>query len=179
MHKILRRVYDLKVFVGLCFIEVRRWGLYCPYPCFMHICMVVRLIYIEYEVWFGIVMVIWSLFLFLAYQVGLHVVTLRPVPDRTNWQVDSLWRILSTAYLWLGSVDLWIFKVSVKRFYKYSGYFILSSQPDNAGTATKNMHILCWSSVTETVQWKYRVVDWKIHHKEASPGLPFLWLPQL
>ena len=50
----------------------------------MHICMVVRLIYIEYEVWFGIVMVIWSLFLFLAYQVGLHVVTLRPVPDRTN-----------------------------------------------------------------------------------------------
>ena len=51
----------------------------------MHICMVVRLIYIEYEVWFGIVMVICGLCLyFLAYQVGLNVVTLRPVPDRTN-----------------------------------------------------------------------------------------------
>ena len=118
-------------------------------------------------------------FLFvLAYQVGLNVVTLRPVLDRTNWQVDSLWSILSTAYLWLGSVDLWIFEVSVKRFYKYSGYFVLSSQPGTTGTATKNMHILCRSSVTETVQWKCWVVDWKIRRKEASPGPPFLWLPQ-
>ena len=50
----------------------------------MRICMVVRLIYIEYEVWFGIVMLIWGLCLFLAYQVGLNVVTLRPVLDRTN-----------------------------------------------------------------------------------------------
>ena len=32
--------------------------------------------------------------------------------------------------------------VSVKRFCKYSGYFILSSQPDTSGTTTKNMHFL-------------------------------------
>ena len=104
----------------------------------------------------------WYGFLFvLAYQVGLNVVTLRPVLDRTNWQVDSLWRILSPAYLWLGSVDLWILAVSVKRFCKYSGYSILLSQSHVLGTATKN--------VAPILLKKFR--DWDCPMKMSSCNL--------